>query len=104
MLRNDNLYELPQNLPVPVDDGATNHLLGCQLLSIPLMSTAGIIVDLASIYDRTTVVSCYPLTGRADADLAKGWNHIVGARECTPQTCAFRDYLLWLIYRTGYQT
>ncbi|MGB3265219.1 MAG: hypothetical protein WBA89_14850 [Microcoleus sp.] len=43
MLKNDNLYELPQNLPVPVDDGATNHLLGCQLLSIPLMSTAGII-------------------------------------------------------------
>jgi hypothetical protein len=49
MLRNDNLYELPQNLPLPVDDGETNHLLGCQLLSIPLMSTAGIIVDLASI-------------------------------------------------------
>ncbi|MCU0540619.1 MAG: peroxiredoxin [Oscillatoriaceae cyanobacterium Prado104] len=91
MLRNDNLYELPQNLPVPVDDGATNHLLGLQIPSIPLMSTAGIIVDLASISGRT-VLYCYPLTGRPDADLPKGWNEIVGARGCTPQACAFRDY------------
>ncbi|MEG5064796.1 hypothetical protein QUB33_14355 [Microcoleus sp. B3-A4] len=34
MLRNDNLYQLAENLPVPVDDGATNHLLGLQLPSI----------------------------------------------------------------------
>lgn len=91
MSRNDNLYELPQNLPVPVDDGATNHLFGLQLPSIPLMSTAGILVDLASISGRT-VVYCYPLTGRPDRDLPKGWNDIVGARGCTPQACAFRDY------------
>jgi peroxiredoxin len=91
MSRTDNLYELPENLPLPVDDGATNHLLGLQLPSIPLMSTAGIIVDLASISGRT-VVYCYPLTGRPDADLPKGWNEILGARGCTPQACAFRDY------------
>ncbi|NJK67302.1 MAG: peroxiredoxin [Microcoleus sp. CSU_2_2] len=91
MFRNENLYELPQNLPVPVDDGAANHLLGWQLPAIPLMSTAGIIVDLASISGRT-VVYCYPLTGRPDRNLPPGWNEIVGARGCTPQTCAFRDY------------
>lgn len=91
MLRNDNLYELPQNLPVPVDDGETNHLLRLQLPSIPLMSTAGILVDLASI-SGMIVVYCYPLTGRPDRDLPKGWNDIVGARGCTPQACAFRDY------------
>jgi hypothetical protein len=45
MSRMDNLYQLPENLPLPVDDGATNHLLGLQLPSIPLMSTAGIVVD-----------------------------------------------------------
>jgi peroxiredoxin len=91
MFGNENLYELPQNLPVPVDDGATNHLLRLQIPSIPLMSTAGILVDLASISGRT-VVYCYPLTGRPDRDLPKGWNEIVGARGCTPQACAFRDY------------
>ncbi|WP_370589609.1 peroxiredoxin [Tychonema sp. LEGE 07203] len=91
MLRNDNLYELPQNLPVPVDDGATNHLVGLQVPAIALMSTAGNIVDLGSISGRT-VVYCYPLTGKPDADLPKGWNDTVGARGCTPQACAFRDY------------
>lgn len=91
MSRTDNLYELPENLPLPVDDGATNHLLGLQLPSIPLMSTAGIIVDLGSISGRT-IVYCYPLTGRPDADLPKGWNEILGARGCTPQSCAFRDH------------
>ncbi|MGL5062717.1 MAG: peroxiredoxin [Microcoleus sp.] len=91
MLKNENLYQLPQNLPVPVDDGAANHLLGLQLPSITLISTAGILVDLASISGRT-VVYCYPLTGRPDAELPKGWNEIVGARGCTPQTCAFREY------------
>lgn len=90
MFRNENLYQLPQNLPVPVDDGAANHLLGLQLPSISLMSTTGILVDLASISGRT-VVYCYPLTGRPDAELPKGWNEIVGARGCTPQACAFRD-------------
>ncbi|AFZ22514.1 Peroxiredoxin [Cylindrospermum stagnale PCC 7417] len=87
----DNLYELPQNLLVPVDDGACNHLLGMQIPSVPLMSTAGKIVDLACLTART-VVYCYPRTGRPDQDLPQGWNEIPGARGCTPQSCAFRDY------------
>ncbi|WP_377476799.1 MAG: hypothetical protein P2A85_28360 [Microcoleus anatoxicus] len=65
MPRTDNLYELPENLPLPVDDGATNHLFGMQLPAIPLMSTAGIIVDLGSI-SGTTIVYCYPRTGTPD--------------------------------------
>jgi hypothetical protein len=84
MSRTDNLYQLPENLPLPVDDGATNHLLGLQLPSIPLMSTAGIVVDLGSISGKT-IVYCYPRTGKPDADLPKGWNEIPGARGCTPQ-------------------
>ena len=91
MAKPDNLYELPQNLPVPVDDGATNHLFGLQIPAFSLMSTAGILVDLASISGRT-VVYCYPLTGRPDVDnIPQGWNQIAGARGCTPQSCAFRD-------------
>lgn len=49
MPRTDNLYELPKNLPVLVDDGACDHLLSMQIPSVPLMSTAGRIVDLASL-------------------------------------------------------
>ncbi len=90
MPRPDNLYELPEHLPVPVDDGACDHLVGMQVPSEPLLSTAGRLVDLASLVGRT-VVYCYPRTGRPDHDPPKGWNDIPGARGCTPQSCAFRD-------------
>jgi peroxiredoxin len=91
MARQDNLYELPKDLPVPIDDGAGNDLLGMKLPSVPLISTTGRVVDLAKISDRT-VVYCYPRTGRPDKDPPQGWNEIPGARGCTPQSCAFRDH------------
>ena len=91
MARTDNLHELPKDLPVPVDDGACDHLPGIKLPSLPLMSTAGRIVDLATLRGRT-VVYCYPRTGKPDEEPPKGWNEIPGARGCTPQSCAFRDH------------
>ncbi len=91
MSRTDNLYELPADLPVPVDDGACAHLPGKRVPSVPLLSTAGRLVDLASLSGRV-VVYCYPRTGRPDQDPPLGWNEIPGARGCTPQSCAFRDH------------
>jgi peroxiredoxin len=91
MARQDNLYELPKDLPVPIDDGACNHLPGMQLPSAPLTSTTGRVVDLAKISGRT-VVYCYPRTGRPDTNPPQGWDEIPGARGCTPQSCAFRDH------------
>jgi peroxiredoxin len=91
MPRSDNLYELPANLPVPVDDGACAHLTGVPLPPIPLTSTSGHIVDLSNL-PGWTIVYCYPRTGRPDQELPKGWNDIPGARGCTPQSCAFRDH------------
>jgi hypothetical protein len=41
MSRTDNLYELPKNLPVPLNDGACDHLAGLRLPSVELLSTAG---------------------------------------------------------------
>ncbi len=91
MPRTDSLDELPKNLPVPVDDGACDHLVGMRLPLVPLLSTAGRIVNLAGLLGRT-VVYCYPRTGQPDQDPPKGWNEIPGARGCTPQSCAFRDH------------
>ncbi len=91
MASKDGLGELPEGLPVPVDDGAADYLPGMFLPSVPLMSTSGNVVDLASL-DRRTVVYCYPLTGRPGRDLPPGWDDIPGARGCTPQSCAFRDH------------
>jgi len=91
MDRADNPQVLPANLPVPVDDGASDHLLGRPVPPLSLMSTTGEMVDLSSLPGRT-VVYCYPLTGRPDVDLPEGWDEIPGARGCTPQSCAFRDH------------
>jgi peroxiredoxin len=91
MARRDNIYQLPKDLPIPVEDGACNHLTGIQLPSVPLMSTADRMVDLVKISGRS-VVYCYPRTGRPDQDPPQGWNEIPGARGCTPQSCGFRDH------------
>jgi peroxiredoxin len=91
MARQDNIYQLPKDLPIPIDDGACNHLPGMQLSSVLLMSTTGRPVNLAKMSGRT-VVYCYPRTGRPDKDPPQGWNEIPGARGCTPQSCAFRDH------------
>ena len=91
MPRQDNLYELPKDLPVPQDDGACAHLAGMRLPPIALRSTGGHSVDLARLAARS-VIYCYPRTGRPDREMPEGWNAIPGARGCTPQSCAFRDH------------
>jgi peroxiredoxin len=91
MPRKDSLYTIPENLPIPIDDGACDHLLGMKIPSVALLSTTGEMVDLASSIGRT-VVYCYPRTGQPDQNPPNGWNEIPGARGCTPQSCAFRDH------------
>jgi peroxiredoxin len=92
LIRSDNLYHLPPKLPVPVDDGAADHLLGRTLPSVVLTATDGTSINLASISGLATVLT-FPRTGRPDQQpLVPDWNLIPGARGCTPQTCAFREY------------
>ena len=86
-----NPLELPEDLPMPTNDGACDHLKGLSLPSVKLRSTSGRVVDLASLQGRV-VVYCYPRTGRPGIDPPQGWNDIPGARGCTPQSCAFRDH------------
>ena len=89
--RKDDLNELPDNLPIPVDDGACDHLPGAMVPSVALASTAGGTVDLSQLAGRT-VLYIYPRTGDPNKSSVPGWNDIPGARGCTPQTCAFRDH------------
>jgi peroxiredoxin len=62
-----------------------------RLPPVSLASTSGERTDLSTLAG-TTVVYCYPLTGRPDRNLPLGWDEIPGARGCTPQSCAFRDH------------
>ena len=86
---------LPNNLPIPHDDGACCHLLGKKLPSIELAATTGIAlvssINLAKL-KGWVVVYCYPMIGLPNKSLPEGWDDIPGARGCTPQSCAFRDY------------
>ena len=86
-----NLDDLPKDLPVPVDDGACDHLPGIALPSLLLTSSGGRAVNPAQI-PGWLVIYCYPMTGRPDRTLPAGWDQIPGARGCTPQSCSFRDH------------
>jgi peroxiredoxin len=79
-------YVLPEGLPVPVDDGAADHLTGGTLPDLVLPSSQGAV----NVRDFE-VLYVYPRTGRPGRDLLPGWNEIPGARGCTPQSCGFRD-------------
>jgi peroxiredoxin len=82
---------LPDDLPVPEDDGAADHLPGSEVPSVVLPSTLGGEVDLALAARERLVVYVYPRTGVPGQPLLDGWDDIPGARGCTPQSCAFRD-------------
>jgi peroxiredoxin len=83
---------LPAHLPVPVDDGAADHLPGATVPALDLVATSGGTVDLRErSAGRRVVIFAYPRTGRPGVDLPVGWDDIPGARGCTPEACAFRD-------------
>lgn len=91
----NTLEQLPKDLPKPIDDGKCNHLIGQEIPKIKLSATNGKIINLGSLTD-SLVIYCYPMTGRPDKELPKGWEEIPGARGCTPQACSFRDHYLEL--------
>jgi peroxiredoxin len=82
---------LPSDLPVPVDDGAADHLPGSAVPEVALPSTQGGELSLADAARGLLVVYVYPRTGTPGMAAPEGWDDIPGARGCTPQSCAFRD-------------
>jgi peroxiredoxin len=80
-------YALPEGLPVPIDDGAADHLTCSDLPDLVLPSSQGAV----NVRDFD-VLYVYPRTGRPGRELLPGWDDIPGARGCTPQSCAFRDH------------
>jgi peroxiredoxin len=86
-------HRLPDNLPVPEDDGAADHLAGLRLPDLRLPSTAGGETSLAALAGGLLVAYLYPRTGVPGEPSPAGWDDIPGARGCTPQSCAYRDAL-----------
>ncbi len=86
-----DLAALPPDLPVPVGDGACDHLAGMELPDLELPSTHGP-QRLRGVSTRWLVLYVYPRTGGPGIDLPEDWDLIPGARGCTPQSCEFRDH------------
>jgi len=84
-------YVLPDDLPVPEDDGAADHLPGARIPSLVLESSQGP-VDLAELCAARGVLYVYPRTGKPGVPNLPGWDEYPGARGCTPHSCAFRDH------------
>lgn len=78
-------------LPVPIDDGAADHLLGMSLPDVDLPSTGPNPVNLARVAG-TMVIYAYPMTGGPGVVVPPDWEDIPGAPGCTPQSCSFRDH------------
>jgi peroxiredoxin len=88
-----NYESLPEDLPVPEDDGAAAHLAGLVLPSIVLPATTGGEVDLSLVGRPRAIVYLYPMTGTPGVPLIEGWDQIPGARGCTPEAIGFRGLL-----------
>jgi peroxiredoxin len=85
-----NYDTTPSDLPVPQDDGAAQHLTGLALPSVALMGTQGASIDVSQLAGWV-VIYCYPMTGVPGVPLPPGWDHLPGARGCTPQTNAYKQ-------------
>ena len=83
----DNLQSLPDGLPVPTDDGACDHLVGCDLPDIDLIGADGPV----NLQRATgpTIIYCYPMIGRPEVALPDNWDETPGARGCTVQSLAY---------------
>ena len=96
-------YGYPSDLPVPVDDGACQHLEGREFpANIRLIVTpptapkdggySGMknALSISELSKKSIVlVFIYPRTGVPGESVPEEWDAIPGARGCTPQNCAY---------------
>lgn len=78
--------ELPEGLPVPIDDGACDHLIGVDLPEVELPSSSG---GKSVIDPELSVVYVFPQMGQPGTPLPDDWDETPGARGCTVQSLAY---------------
>ena len=79
------------SVPVPVDDGACDHLVGLPMPAVVLDSTHGQL-DLAELAVERLVLYVQPGTTGPGQSTLPGLSEIPGGLGCTPQALAFRDH------------
>ena len=69
-----NLNQLPTDLPIPQDDGSTDHLKGMKLPNISLSTTNGVTINLGDIKGKLD-------PSWVTANMTQAWkNHIARNR------------------------
>lgn len=85
-------HDVPKDLPVPVDDGLTDHLPGTiipESLTLSSTDTKEPSVDLGTLSRLSPILLfAYPRTGEPGVPNPDGWDDIPGARGCTPVSLA----------------
>ena len=75
-----NLQQTPDNLPVPEDDGACDHLTGGTVPEIILNATNNEKINIGKL-QRHTVIYIYPMTGQPNTALpeaaVRAWPRIL---------------------------
>ena len=89
----EEFTKLPEGLPQPIDDGASDHLLGMTIPHMVLPSTKDPALDLSKICSHYKVLYFFPMMvipGKAVP--SSEWDEIPGARGCTPQNVSMSEY------------
>lgn len=86
--------KLPNNFPVPIDDGQAAHLQGMQIPNVALLSTNNEKVRVSQIKGRTVVFVYVRSKLPGQTALYDHWDTIPGATICTIESCGFRDKYL----------
>lgn len=82
---------LPEDLPIPEDDGAAEHLVGMGVPNVPLLNARGGRVNLAHI-DEPMAIYVFAHLESDESPMPDGWDQIPGARGCTVQTVAYSNH------------
>lgn len=86
----DVIFSIPNDLPIPLDDGACGHLQNTRMPDVSLWSTYDREINQSKL-PGWNVIFCYPMTGRPGLAIPAGWVQIPGAAGCTPQVCSYRE-------------
>jgi len=88
----DDFITLPENLPRPIDDGTSDHLLGMIIPDMAFPSTDGTKLNLTKNDASIIILYFFPMMYLDEKKIPSGWNDIPGARGCTPQNIEINNH------------
>lgn len=89
----DEITKLPNDLPKPDNDGASDHLFGMTIPRIILPTTKESLFDISRIDASYVILYFFPMMSVPGKSLPIGWDDIPGSRGCTPQNIGISKHI-----------